>query len=74
MLQVEPDVERSLRRDFHLQTELFKTLEDMVTLVLEVSLQGDFLFLNVHGMEKGDSSQLQSVVTSDTPHGMVESQ
>lgn len=60
MLQVQPDVESRLRWDGNLETETLKTLEDMVTLVLEVPLQSDLLVLDVFWIQQRDSRELQA--------------
>ena len=60
VLEVKPDVERSLRRDVHFQSKLFETLEDVVAFVLEVLLQGQPLLTDVFRVEERDRSQLQS--------------
>ena len=58
MLQVQPDVEGRFRWDSNLQAETLKAFEDMVTLMLEVPLQSDFLLLGVFRIQQWDSSEL----------------
>ena len=60
VLEIEPDVERRCRRDSYFQTKPSQTLEDVVTLVLEVLLQGQPLLADVFWVEERDRSQLQS--------------
>lgn len=40
-LQVQPDVESRRRRDVHVKVQVVETLQDMVSLLLEVLLEGD---------------------------------
>lgn len=61
MLEVQPHVERRLGRNRDLQAETRKTLEDVVTLVLEVLLQSELLSPDVLRVEQGDCSKLQAI-------------
>ena len=69
MLEVQPDVEGRLRGDRDLQTETLKALEDVVALVLEVSLQSDLFCLCVCRVEERDRSQLEGVVCAAVKEG-----
>ena len=60
MLEIEPDVERRCRGHCHFQTKPSQTLEDVITLVLEVPLQSDLLLVRVDGVKERDSSKLQT--------------
>ena len=59
-LEVKPDVESARGRDVDLEVELLKTLQHMVSLHLEVLLEGDFLLVNAGGVEHGDSGELEA--------------
>jgi hypothetical protein len=50
-LQVEPDIECGVWRDVDIDTESVQTLEDVVTLHLEVSLESQLLLFDVLGVQ-----------------------
>lgn len=60
VLEVEPDVERRRWGHVHLQSEPGQTLKNVVTLVLEVLLQRDFLLVNMVRLQQRDRRELQT--------------
>ena len=60
VLQVKPNVEGRLGWDGNLEAKTLKSLENVVTLVLEVLLQCDLLGMSVVWFQQGDRRQLQT--------------
>ena len=60
MLEVEPYIERRLGWYGHLQAQPRKTLEHMITLVLEVLLQRNLLLMDMGGLKQGDRHELET--------------
>lgn len=60
MLKVEPNVERRFRRNSYRQTKSFQTFENVVSLVLEMSLQRKSFLLDMLGIEQGDGCKLKA--------------
>ena len=62
MLEVQPHIERRLRRDRNLQPKSFQALQHMVALMLEVPLERNLLLVGVHRIKERDSRKLKGMV------------
>jgi hypothetical protein len=60
VFQVQPDIERRLGWDRDLETKAREALEDVITLVLEVSLKGDPLLEGMLRVKKRYGRKLQA--------------
>ena len=69
MLEVQPHVERRVRGNGDLQSETFETLEDVITFVLEVPLQGNLFGLCVRRVQEGNGGQLKRMVCTTIEEG-----
>jgi len=63
VIQVQPDVERAEGWDVHFQPQLLKSCEDVISLRLEVSLQGEPLLGDMLGGQQREGSKLKRVIS-----------
>ena len=59
MFEVQPNIKCGLGRYVYLQTHLFKTLEHMVSLMLEVFLKCQTLGFDVFGFQERKGGKLE---------------